>query len=62
MTPRIKYAWEDMQQQWCTWDDTLGEDSSPYGWGNTQEEAADDLLWQLEDQETPTTPDRSIYA
>jgi hypothetical protein len=62
MTPRIKYAWEDMLQSWCAWDDRLGEDCSPYGWGATQEEAAEDLEWQLEELETPTTPDRSVYA
>jgi hypothetical protein len=45
----IKFKWEDMIRQWCCWSDNLGEDCSPYGWGATQEEAAEDLEWQLED-------------
>lgn len=58
----IKFKWEDMVSQWCCWSDNLGEDCSPYGWGATQEEAAEDLEWQLEELETPTTTDRSVYA
>lgn len=59
---RLKFAWDDMLRQWSCWDDSLGEDCSPYGWGATQEEAQADLEWQLEELETPYTADRSIYA
>jgi hypothetical protein len=62
MNPHIVYVWEDMLQQWVAWDDSLGADTSPYGYGATRQEAAEDLEWQLEELETPTTPDRSVYA
>lgn len=60
---RLKFAWNDMLRQWCCWDDSLGEDCSPYGWGATQEEAQADLEWQLEDLETPRDDrDKGVYA
>lgn len=36
---------------WVAWSDTLGEDASPYGRGNTMQEAIDDLKAQLEEME-----------
>lgn len=33
------------------WDDRLGADASPHGTGATEQEAIEDLLWQLEDKE-----------
>jgi hypothetical protein len=36
---------------WCAYDDRLGEDASPYGWGETEDEAIADLLEQMEDAE-----------
>ncbi len=36
---------------WRAWSDSLGADSSPYGQGNTEAEAIDDLQWQLADLE-----------
>jgi hypothetical protein len=32
---------------WRAWDDNLGEDFSPYGEGATEQEAIEDLEWQL---------------
>lgn len=29
---------------WCAYFDDLGADASPHGWGETQDEAIDDLL------------------
>lgn len=34
---------------WRAWDDSLGADTSPYGQGETKQEAIDDLMAQLED-------------
>ena len=36
---------------WIAYDDNLGADSSPYGYGATEHDAIDDLLTQLEDME-----------
>jgi hypothetical protein len=47
--PRIVTEWDDTARQWAAWDDVLGADTSPVGWGTTQDEAVDDLMWQLED-------------
>lgn len=33
---------------WRAWDDDLGADTSPYGQGETKQEAIDDLMAQLE--------------
>lgn len=34
---------------WRAYDDALGADTSPYGMGETEQEAIDDLMAQLED-------------
>ena len=34
---------------WIAWDDRLGADCSPYGYGRTEQESIDDLTEQLED-------------
>ena len=36
---------------WVAWSDTLGADASPYGRGDTMQEAIDDLMDQLEEME-----------
>jgi hypothetical protein len=36
---------------WCAYDDRLGADVGPYGWGATEDEAIADLLEQMEDTE-----------
>ena len=37
---------------WAAYDDRLGADCSPYGYGSTEQEAIDDLIEQLEDRRT----------
>lgn len=32
---------------WAAWLDGLGADASPYGWGETEQEAIDDLMERL---------------
>jgi hypothetical protein len=44
VTPPIPNA-----DHWQAWDDSMGEDSSPYGTGRTEAEAITDLEDQLED-------------
>ena len=39
---------------WRAWDDDLGADDSPYGQGDTKQEAIDDLMAQLEDASCAT--------
>lgn len=36
---------------WHAWDDRYGADASPIGEGRTEQEAIDDLLAQIEEQE-----------
>ena len=36
---------------WRAYDDDLGADCSPYGHGDTEAEAIDDLMEKLEDRE-----------
>lgn len=54
MTRRICTAYEHppipCPPFWLAWDDDLGEDTSPYGQGETKEEAIDDLMAKLEDR------------
>lgn len=38
-------------KSWCAYDDGLGADDSPYGYGETEREAVDDLMAQLEEME-----------
>lgn len=38
-------------KSWCAYDYDLGATSSPYGWGETEREAVDDLMEQLEEME-----------
>lgn len=49
MTARIKTAYEAVWDQWLAWDDQLGADTSPIGWGATEAEAIADLGQLLED-------------
>ena len=35
---------------WRAWDDDMGADASPYGQGETKDEAIADLMAQLEDK------------
>ena len=44
VTPPIPNA-----DHWIAYDDNLGADTSPYGMGQTEAEAVDDLKQQLED-------------
>lgn len=39
------------QFDWCAYDDRLGADCSPYGWGRTEQEAIADFLERLEEQD-----------
>jgi hypothetical protein len=52
--PRIVTAFECPPvpdcDHWTAYDDSLGADTSPVGRGMTEQEAIDDLLWQLEDR------------
>ena len=52
--PRIvtTYTWPPVPVQgwWIAYDDRLGADDSPYGTGDTEQAAIDDLLAQLEDR------------
>lgn len=36
---------------WRAWDDAMGADASPYGAGETEQAARDDLARQLDDME-----------
>ena len=49
MSARIHTAFEAIAAQWCAWDDDLGADASPYGWGATEAEAIAELEQLLED-------------
>jgi hypothetical protein len=40
----------DRRYDWCAWDDSRGEDSSPYGYGRTEEEAVAELKERLESE------------
>ena len=46
VTPPIPNA-----DHWTAYDDRLGADASPYGYGATEAEAVDDLKRQLEELE-----------
>jgi hypothetical protein len=54
MTRRIvtEYEWPPTPYPpfWRAWDDDMGADTSPYGQGETKEEAIADLMAQLEDR------------
>jgi len=41
--------WTPWGMMWHAHSDTLGADTSPYGSGKTEEEAREDLAWQIED-------------
>jgi len=49
MSACIHTAFEAIYGLWCAWDDRLGEDTSPYGWGATEAEAIAELEQQMED-------------
>ena len=49
--PRILTDFEAIMGQWRAWDDRLGADTSPYGYGATEDEARADLEWQLAEKE-----------
>ena len=53
--PRIHTAYEHpptpLPGFWMAWDDRLGADTSPIGRGETEQDAIDDLMAQLEDAE-----------
>ncbi len=55
MTHDIKTAHENPAipngAHWRAWSDTLGADASPYGMGDTEAEAIEDLKAQLEEME-----------
>ena len=46
--PRFWTEWDDTAQQWMAWDDRIGVDDSPIGTGQSEQDAIDDLLAQLE--------------
>lgn len=52
-TRRIRTVYEHppapCQPFWRAYDDAMGADTSPYGMGETEQEAIDDLVAQLED-------------
>jgi len=54
MTRRIvtEYEWPPTPYPpfWRAWCDDMGADASPYGQGETKEEAVADLMAQLEDK------------
>ena len=45
-TPPIPHG-----DHWVAWSDSLGADASPYGYGQTEREAIEDLKNQLEEME-----------
>jgi hypothetical protein len=49
----VAYEWPPTPYPpvWRAWCDDMGADTSPYGQGETKEEAIADLLAQLEDKE-----------
>ncbi len=56
MNPRIRVSYECTPLpyrglDWCAWDDVRGSDSSPYGRGETAEEAIADLEWRLAEEQ-----------
>jgi hypothetical protein len=52
---KTAYVWPPASSAppfWEAWDDDLGADSSPYGYGPTEAEAIADLERQLEEMES----------
>ena len=49
--PRIFTDFEAIVVQWRAWDDRLGADTSPYGYGATEDEAKADLVKKLAETE-----------
>ena len=49
--PRILTEYEAIMGQWRAWDARLGADTSPYGYGDTEDEAKADLVEKLAETE-----------
>jgi hypothetical protein len=61
---KTSYVWPPcpIPPFWQAWDDDLGADSSPYGEGPTEQEAIEDLEWQLAELAYARRNGDGVYA
>jgi hypothetical protein len=61
---KTSYVWPPVPVHpfWEAWDDNLGADTSPIGRGATEQEAIEDLEWQLAELAYARRNGDGVYA